>query len=142
MTGQARASRTIPADPERVWDTLTSKAGMKAYMMGADVTTDWQVGHPITMRGEFKGKPFEDRGEVRSFEPGRRLSYTHESAASPGQSHLVTFELAPEAGGVTRVTVTQAPGEGVDAAADAKNQAMYEKTWATMLESLEKAVAR
>jgi len=140
MTGQAQATRTIPAEPERVWETLTSKAGMKAYMMGADVTTDWQVGHPITMRGEFKGKPFEDKGEVKSFEPARRLSYTHETSAMPGQAHLVTFELASAEGG-TRVTVTQAPGEGVDPAADEKNKAMYEKTWAAMLESLAQAVA-
>jgi uncharacterized protein YndB with AHSA1/START domain len=140
MRAEARASRTIPADPERVWETLTSKAGMKAYMMGADVETDWQVGHRITMRGQFNGKPFEDQGEVRSFEPVRRLSYTHESSGAPGQSHLVTFELAPAEGG-TRVTVVQAPDKGVDAAADAKNVAMYQKTWAAMLESLEKAVA-
>jgi uncharacterized protein YndB with AHSA1/START domain len=141
MTGQAQASRMIPADPQRVWETLTSKAGMKAYMMGAEVETDWRVGHPITMRGEFNGKPFEDKGEVRSFEPGRRLSYTHETSAAPGQTHLVTFELTPADGGA-RVSVTQAPDAGVDAAADENNKAMYEKTWATMLESLEKAVSR
>jgi len=139
MTAQAQASRTIAAEPDQVWKTLTSKAGMKAYMMGADVTTDWQVGHPITMRGDFKGKPFEDKGEVRSFEPGRRLSYTHETSAAPGQTHLVSFELAPAEGGGTRVTVTQAPDKGVDAATDEKNKAMYEKTWAAMLESLEQA---
>ena len=70
MTATAQVSRTIPAKDADVWETLTSKAGMKAYMMGADVTTDWKVGSPITMKGEFNGKAFEDKGEVRSFEPG------------------------------------------------------------------------
>jgi uncharacterized protein YndB with AHSA1/START domain len=136
----AQASRLIPAEPDRVWRTLTSREGMKAYMMGADVDTDWTVGHPITLRGEFGGKPFEDRGEVRAFEPGKRLSYTHTSSAAPAQTHLVTFELHPAAAG-TEVTVTQAAADGVDAAADARNKAQYEKTWAAMLEGLEKAVA-
>ena len=136
-----KAQRTIPADPERVWRTLTSAEGMKAYMMGADVRTDWQVGHPITMRGEFGGKPFEDHGEVRSFEPGKRLSYTHESSGAPGRAHLVTFELEPTGGGSTQVTVTQAPEAGVDPAAEEKARPQYEKTWWTMLEALDKAVA-
>jgi len=113
---------------------------MKAYMMGADVETDWRVGGPIVMRGEYQGKAFEDRGEVRSFEPERRLSYTHATSGAPGQTHLVTIALSPRAGG-TEVSVTQEPGQGADAAADEKNKATYEKTWASMLENLEKAVA-
>jgi uncharacterized protein YndB with AHSA1/START domain len=136
----AQASRIIPATPADVWQALTSREGMKAYMMGADVETDWRVGGPITMRGEFHGKSFEDRGEVRSFEPERRLSYTHVSSAAPDQAHLVTFELRPRGDG-TEVTVTQASAGEAAAASDEKNKAQYEKTWATMLEGLEKAVA-
>lgn len=136
MTQQAQVSRLIPASPDKVWETLTSREGMKAYMMGADVEADWRVGGKIRMRGEYQGKPFDDRGEVRTFEPGRRLAYTHESSAAPGQENLVTFELTPDGGG-TRVTVTQ---EG-DKAPDDKTRAMYEETWTAMLESVEK-VAR
>jgi uncharacterized protein YndB with AHSA1/START domain len=140
MTATAQASRVIPAEPAEVWETLTSREGMKAYMMGADVQADWRVGGRITMRGEFNGKPYEDSGEVRSFEPRQYLSYTHTSSAAPEQTHVVTIELTPRTTG-TEVTVTQAPGDGVDATADAKNMAQYEKTWAAMLEGLEKAVA-
>ena len=140
MAATAQASRTIPATPSAVWRGLTSREGMKAYMMGADVETDWRVGGPIVMRGEYQGKAFEDRGEVRSFEPERRLSYTHATSAAPDHTHLVTIQLSPRAGG-TEVTVTQEPGQGVNAAADEKNKATYEKTWASMLENLEKAVA-
>lgn len=139
MTTPAQASRIIPAQPAEVWETMTSREGMKTYMMGADVEADWRVGGRIAMRGEYNGKPYEDRGEVRSFEPRQHLSYTHTSSAAPGQTHIVTIELTPRTTG-TEVTVTQAPGEGVDAAADAKNKDQYEKTWATMLEDLQKAV--
>ncbi|HEY0438317.1 MAG TPA: SRPBCC domain-containing protein, partial [Phenylobacterium sp.] len=72
MTATARASRIIPAKPAEVWETLTSRDAMKVYMMGAEVDTDWRVGHPITMRGAYNGKPYEDHGEIRSFEPWKR----------------------------------------------------------------------
>ena len=133
MTATAQVSRTIPAGPGKVWETLTSREGMKAYMMGADVATDWSVGSAITMQGEFKGKTFKDTGEVRSFEPGRKLSYTHRSGGDPAKEHLVTFELKPQ-GEFTEVVVTQDGG-------GAEQRAEYEKTWAMMLEGLEKAVA-
>ncbi|MBW8814933.1 MAG: SRPBCC domain-containing protein [Caulobacterales bacterium] len=139
MTATAQASRLIPADPLTVWETLTSREGMKAYMLGADVETDWRVGGPIVMRGEYGGKPYEDRGEVRSYEPQRRLSYTHASGAAPGPEHLVTIELEPREGG-TEVRIVQSNTDGQVTEADRQHKADYEKTWATMLEGLEKAV--
>jgi uncharacterized protein YndB with AHSA1/START domain len=132
MASTAHASRVIPATRDKVWEMLTSREGMKAYMMGADVETDWKVGSPIVMSGEFNGKAFKDTGEVRSFEPGKRLSYTHRIGGDPAKEHLVTIELEPEAD-VTQVTIIQTP-------ADAEHKAEYEKTWAMMLEGLEKAV--
>jgi uncharacterized protein YndB with AHSA1/START domain len=130
---EAQVSRLIPAGPDRVWKTLTSREGMKAYMMGAEVEADWRVGGQIRMHGQYQGKRFEDRGEER------KLAYTHESASAPGQAHLVTFELTPRGDG-TEVTVTQAAADGGKHPDHAGNKAMYEKTWATMLEGLEKAI--
>jgi len=139
MTPMAQASRMIPAEPDKVWETLTSRRGMKAYMMGADVETDWQVGGPITLHGKVKGKPYEDHGEVRSFLPKRRLSYTHTSGSAPDSTHLVTFELSPRDGG-TEVTVIQENLNGRVQPADLEHRGDYEKTWAMMLEGLEKAI--
>jgi uncharacterized protein YndB with AHSA1/START domain len=139
MTATAKASRVIPANEAEVWETLTSEEGMKAYMMGAEVTADWRVGGPIVMRGEYDGKPFEDRGEVRSFEPWRRLSYTHTSSAAPDQIHVVTIELEPQDDG-TQVKVTQENADGSVTEADKWRQADYEKTWAKILERLADAV--
>lgn len=140
MPATAQASKVIPAGPDEVWDTLTSRKGMKAYMMGADVETDWRVGHPITMHGKIKGKPYEDRGEVRSFLPRRRLSYTHASGAAPEAVRLVTFELSPREGG-TEVTVIQENLNGRVTPADLEHRGDYEKTWALMLDGLAQAVA-
>jgi uncharacterized protein YndB with AHSA1/START domain len=140
MTATAQVSRVIPAKVQEVWETLTSPEGMKAYMMGAEVRTDWNVGSPITMKGEFNGKPYEDRGEVRSFEPGKRFSYTHVSSAAPDAEHLVTFELEPK-GEATEVVITQENTDGRVTDADREHKAQYERTWAMMLEGVEKAVA-
>jgi uncharacterized protein YndB with AHSA1/START domain len=138
MTATAQASRVIPADADEVWKTLTSREGMKS--LGADVETDWRVGGPITLHGEVKGKPYEDRGEVRSFLPRRRLSYTHTSGAAPDAMRLVTFELSPREGG-TEVTVIQENLNGRVSPGDLEHRGDYEKTWAKMLEGLEKAIA-
>ena len=140
MKATAQASRVIPAKPDEVWETLTSRKGMKAYMMGADVETDWRVGGPITLHGKLKGQPYEDHGEVRSFLPRRRLSYTHTSGAAPDATHLVTFELSRREGG-TEVTVIQENLNGRVLASDLEHRGDYEKTWAKMLEGLEKAIA-
>ena len=88
----------IPAGTDEVWETLTSREGMKAYMMGADVVqTDWQVGgsdHHIHARQAQVASPMRTTAQVRSFPPRRRLSYTHTSGSAPDAVHLVTFELA------------------------------------------------
>ena len=39
----------------------------------ADVESDWKIGSPIRFKGEFKGKPYEDKGVLLKVKPGRRL---------------------------------------------------------------------
>ena len=41
--------------------------------MGADVESDFKVGSPITFRGEFKGKTYQDKGEIKAATRGKRL---------------------------------------------------------------------
>ena len=139
MTATAKASRLIPANPVEVWETLTSREGMKAYMMGADVEAEWRVGGQIRMHGDYNGKPFDDHGEIRSFEPWKRLSYTHVSSAAPDETHVVTVELEPRDDG-TEVIITQENADGAVHEADRRNREQYDKTWAAMLEKLEEAV--
>ncbi len=65
----AKASTTIHAPASNVWDAITKPELIKQYMFGTDVITDWKVGHPIIYRGEWQGKPFEDKGKVLKVEP-------------------------------------------------------------------------
>jgi hypothetical protein len=61
----AEASVDINAPRSEVWKSLTDPARIKEYYLGAEVQTDWQVGSPITFKGEWDGKSFEDKGEGR-----------------------------------------------------------------------------
>lgn len=142
----AQVSKTIAAPANDVWEALTKPHIIKTYMFGADVQSDWKVGSPIRIEGEYNGKAYQDKGEIRSFEPGRRLSYTHWSQQSgdpdtPDNYHVVTYELEPAGDGKTRVTLTQSNLNGEVKDSDLKMRPEFEKTWASILDGLEKAVA-
>ena len=107
----ARAATTIDAPASKVWDALTKPELIKQYLFGTEVTSDWRVGSPITYRGEWQGKPYEDKGKVLEIEPGKRLVSTFWSSLgglpdAPENYNTVSYELAP-AGDGTRLTVTQ-----------------------------------
>ncbi len=96
----AEATVDIDASPSEVWRSLTDPARLKQYYLGAEVETDWQVGSPITFKGEWDGKPYEDKGEILVFEPERKLAYSHFSPTTgkpdaPENYHMVEVMDAP-----------------------------------------------
>jgi uncharacterized protein YndB with AHSA1/START domain len=60
----AEVAMTIHASRSKVWRSLTDPSNVRKYFMGATVATDWRQGHPITWSGEWKGTPFQDKGEI------------------------------------------------------------------------------
>lgn len=107
----ARAAVTIHAPPDAVWRGLTDPAALGRYMFGATVVSDWVEGSPITWRGEYQGRSYEDKGRVVAAQRPRRLEYTHFSPLAglpdePENYHRVVVELTPE-GRTTRVELTQ-----------------------------------
>ena len=81
----------IRAPIEDVWDALTTPELIKRWFFGVDTEADWQVGGPIVHRGEWQGKPYEDKGTVRLTGP-----FTVESL-SPHRM-LPAGDAAPGAG--------------------------------------------
>ena len=80
MSGEvATAEVDIEAPAGRVWSALTDPDQIKEYMFGSQVETDWQVGSPITWNGEYEGRPYQDKGEVLTYDEPRELSVTHYS---------------------------------------------------------------
>jgi hypothetical protein len=80
-------------------------------MFGTEAISDWEEGSPISWRGEWQGKAYEDKGRILRLEPGRVLEYSHFSPLSglPDRAenyHTVTIALSGE-GGPTRVSLSQ-----------------------------------
>ena len=146
MQPTSRVTKTIDAPAKDVWDALVTPSKLRQFMFGAEVTSDWKVGGAISFKGEMNGKKYADKGEIRDFEPGRKLSYTHWSSLSgtadkPENYHIVTYELAPH-GNATTVTIMQSNLSGKVTDADRKHREQYDKTWSAMLDGLEKVVAK
>lgn len=137
MTGlHAHAAVDVHAPPERVWRALTDPAEIAQYMMGSHVDTTWEPGTPITWSGEFRGKAYQDRGEVLEVEPAQRLAVTHWSPLTgdddvPENYHTIRYELAASDGG-TRVTLDQ------DGCASEEQAEQFSQNWRGMLEGLKK----
>jgi uncharacterized protein YndB with AHSA1/START domain len=125
MTGHvATAAITIDAPASRVWDVMTDPAAVKEFMFGARLVTDWTVGGPILWRGEWEGKPYEDKGTILEIKPGRKLVHTHFSALSGGEDkpenyHPLTWTL-DEKDGRTRLTLAQDNNPSEEAAEHSK----------------------
>ena len=134
----ARAETEIDAKPAQVWDALTDADLIEKYMFGSRVETDWKVGSPITWKGEYEGKAYEDKGEVVAIEPGRRLEVTHFSPLSgkddrPENYHRLVYELE-ERNGVTHVSLSQDNNPTEEAAEHSR------ANWEKMLAGLKQVV--
>ncbi len=134
----ARASITVAASPAKVWAALTTPSIIKKYFFGADIVTDWKVGSPILYRGEWQGRPYEDKGTILRFEPEKLLVSTHWSplsgvADAPENYHTVTYALTPQ-GKATQVTLSQ------DNNASEEERSHSEQNWIAVLEGLKKVV--
>ncbi len=134
----AKATTTIHAPRLHVWDALVSPDAIREYMFGTNVTSAWEPGSPITWQGEWKGQPYEDKGVILLYKPGRMLQYSHFSPLSglpdvEENYHTVTIELI-DAGDQTRVILTQ------DRNASEEARQHSQKNWETMLEALKKYV--
>jgi uncharacterized protein YndB with AHSA1/START domain len=60
----AKAKTTIHAPISKVWQALVNPEIIKQYLFNTDVISDWKVGSPVTYKGEWEGKAFEDKGEI------------------------------------------------------------------------------
>ena len=138
----ASASVVIDAPRQRIWEALTEPELVRQYFMGAEVDSDWQVGHPITFKGMWKDEPFEDKGEILSFDPQEEMSYSHWSPLSgtddvPDNYHVVHIAL-DDADDGTRVTLEQSNLNGTITDADKRSRDDYERNWQGVLEGLKK----
>ena len=134
----AEADVTIKGSLSQVWDALTNPEKIKRYMFGATVESEWTVGSPIVWKGEWKGKPFADKGRLLEIQQGKRLRYSHFSPLSgapdrPENYHTVTIALEGPDGAI-HVDLSQ------DNNPTEKARDESRRNWSVMLEGLKKTV--
>lgn len=136
----ATASILLNTTPQRVWEALTDPEQIKEYLFGTTTTTDWKKGSPITYKGEWEGKAYEDKGTIIDIQPEKLLHTTYYSSMSgkddkPENYSNVIYKLDAE-GDKTRLTITQ------DNAGDEASKEHSQNNWNMVLESLKKLVEK
>ena len=126
----------IDAPKSKVWEALTEPDIIRQYLFGTEVMTDWQVGSPITYKGTWEGKAYEDKGVVLENEPEKLLVSTFWSSLSgvpdlPENYQTVRYELSAKNSG-TRLVLTQ------DNNATQKDAEHSEQNWNMVLAGLKK----
>ena len=134
----AKASTTIQAPVAKVWDALVTPATIKQYMFGTTVASEFKKGSPITWKGEWQGRKYEDKGVILDLQPQRKLAYSHFSPLSglpekPENFHNITIELIDK-GKQTLVALSQ------DNNANEKERDHSQKNWEMMLSGLKKVL--
>jgi len=132
----AKATTTINAPVAKVWQALINPEIIKEYLFNTEVISDWMEGSPITYKGEWQGKTFEDKGKILKIEPEKLLMSTHWSPLSgvpntPENYHTVTYALSDK-GDSTEVTITQ------DNNSTEEEKEHSEQNWRTVLEGMKK----
>jgi uncharacterized protein YndB with AHSA1/START domain len=136
----ANASTVVNRPVADVWTAFVTPASIKEYMFGTNASSDWREGSPITWKGEWQGRSYEDKGVIKRLEPNRLLQYTHFSPLSglpdkPENYHTVTITLTPDGSG-TRVSLSQ------DNNANEQEREHSQTNWEMMLGSLKKFLER
>ena len=111
---RASGSAVTSAPPSRVWDVVTTIGGDRGYYYMGILwwlrgVMDWLVGGPGLTKGrrhptELRLGDRIDYWTVLGIEPERRLTLNF-GMRSPG-SGVLEFDLEPQPGGGTRLTVT------------------------------------
>jgi uncharacterized protein YndB with AHSA1/START domain len=136
----AKTSITLNAPKSKVWDALTKPELIKQYLFGTEVITDWKVGSPITYKGIWEGKPYEDKGKVIQIESEKLLVSTFWSSLSglpdiPENYKTVRYELST-IGDLTNLVISQDNN-------DSKEEADHsEQNWKMVLDGIKKLVER
>jgi uncharacterized protein YndB with AHSA1/START domain len=125
---------TIDAPVRSVWDAITTPELIEQWFFGVKTESDWRPGSPIVHRGEWQGRPYEDKGEILKTEPPTLLVHTHWSDVSglpdrPEHYEEVTWSLT-ERDRSTDLTVSERN------LASAEAKAMSEQSWRTVLDNL------
>ena len=130
----------INARASKVWDALTKPELIKQYLFGTETKSDWKVGSPITYKGVWEGKEYEDKGVIKKIQRGKLLQSTYFSSFSgkedkPENYATVIYELKEDGKG-TLLNISQDNIENEDGIKHMK------ENWDMVLKKLKEVVER
>ena len=138
----AKASANINAPASKVWEALTKPQLIKQYFFGTEASSDWKAGSPITFKGNWEGKSYEDKGTILNVQPNKLIKYNYWSSMSgiedkPENYVNITYELSEDINdNNTKLTITQ------DNIPDEKMKAHSEQNWKIVLDNLKKLMEK
>ena len=105
----------IRATPEQIWDAITKPEFTSRYFFGSNVDSTFAVGAPYRGLSPDREQVWVD-GVVREAEPPRKLVHTwralYDEETAVEQYSRVTWEIEPQDGGVSKLTVVHDELEG------------------------------
>jgi uncharacterized protein YndB with AHSA1/START domain len=134
----AEVSITVEASPAQVWKALVTPELIKKYLMGTNVTSDWNEGSTITYNGEYEGKKYHDKGIIKKSEPEKILQSTYLSSMSgkedkPENYNLVTYKIS-KLDDKTAISLTQ------DNISTEKEKEHTTQNWKMVLEKMKEII--
>lgn len=123
-----------------MWEALTRLELIKQYLFGTEAISDWKVGSPITYKGVWEGKSYEDKGKILQLIPEKLFQSTYWSSIGgsedkPENYAIVTYELEAKNGN-TFLTVSQ------DNIATEEDLNHMKKNWRMVLETIKKLLEK
>jgi uncharacterized protein YndB with AHSA1/START domain len=98
----------INATPEAIWEAITTPEFTAKYFHGSRVESTFEPGAPLLGLSIDRTQTYVD-GEVLASEPPRLLQHTwralYDEATAVEPHSRVTWEIEPQASGVTLLTV-------------------------------------
>jgi len=134
----AKISIEINAESTVVWKWLTDPELIKQYFFGTQTETDWKKGSPITFRGEWEGKKYEDKGTILDIQSGKFVKYNYWSSMSgtpdaPENYATIMYELTTK-GNTTILTIIQ------DGITTEESKAHSEQNWNAVMGGMKKMI--
>jgi uncharacterized protein YndB with AHSA1/START domain len=98
----------IRATPDQVWDAITKPEFTARYFYGSVIDSTFEPGSPYLGWSSDRTQQYVD-GEVLEADPPRLLRHTwralYDEETAAEQPSRVTWEIEPQDGGVTKLTV-------------------------------------
>jgi uncharacterized protein YndB with AHSA1/START domain len=98
----------IKASPEQIWEAITKPEFTSRYFYGSLVDSTLEPDTPYRGWSPDREQLWAD-GEVLDSDPPRRLSYTwralYDEETAAEEPSRVTWEIEPQEGGVSKLTV-------------------------------------